>query len=102
MKKFLIIICVILIDINILFAEEPMDCVSATTPLTNEIGGLYKPATGNLHVLLVFAQFSDDNYLPTNSYWQTGSAPANMNNWIDETWSSNPTQGSLTHYFNVM
>lgn len=25
-----------------------------------------------------------------------------MNNWVDQTWSSTPTQGSLTHYFNEM
>ncbi|MBA4320577.1 MAG: hypothetical protein C0412_19455, partial [Flavobacterium sp.] len=25
-----------------------------------------------------------------------------MNDWVDQTWSSNPTQGSLTHYFNEM
>jgi hypothetical protein len=25
-----------------------------------------------------------------------------MNSWVDEAWSSNPTQGSMTHYFNAM
>lgn len=25
-----------------------------------------------------------------------------MQGWVDQTWSSNPTQGSMTHYFNDM
>ncbi|MFA8342906.1 MAG: T9SS type A sorting domain-containing protein, partial [Rhodothermaceae bacterium] len=65
-------------------------------------GGHALPSIGNLHILIVFAEFPDDNYQPSNSRWIKGQAPANMNGWIDQTWSASPTQGSLTHYFNEM
>ncbi len=103
MKKIsLALVFVLLMDVYILLAADNPDCVDATTALTTHIGGRYKTASGNLHILIIFAQFLDDNYQPTNSYWPVDSDPANMNNWVDQTWSSNPTQGSLTHYFNEM
>lgn len=68
---------------------------------SGEIGGLYLPSEGTIKVLFIFAQSPDDNFTG-NSSWPLGQAPSNMNNWVDETWSSNPTQGSMTHYFNEM
>jgi len=65
-------------------------------------GGLWLPSKGNMHVLIVFAEFSDDKYDTTNIRLVKGQAPQNMTNWVDQTWSSSPTQGSLTHYFNEM
>ncbi|MBU1679431.1 MAG: hypothetical protein KKD86_11385 [Bacteroidetes bacterium] len=65
-------------------------------------GGLWLPSKGNMHVLVVFAEFPDDKYDTTNTRWVKGQAPQNMTSWVDQTWSSNPSQGSLTHYFNEM
>lgn len=65
-------------------------------------GGLWLPSRGNMHVLIVFAEFPDDRHDTTNTRWVKGQTPQNMTNWVDQTWSSNPTQGSLTHYFNEM
>ncbi|MGD8782147.1 MAG: T9SS type A sorting domain-containing protein [Ignavibacteria bacterium] len=69
---------------------------------TGDTDGYALPSHGQIHVLIVFAQFSDDNYDIYNSDWQKGSAPANMNSWIDQTWSSSATAYSLTDYFNQM
>lgn len=65
-------------------------------------GGYKLSSIGNLNILIVFAEFSDDNYKTNDTRWVKGQAPQNMNKWIDQTWSSNPTQGSFTHYFNEM
>ena len=67
-----------------------------------QIGGYLLPSEGTIKVLFVFAQFPDDNHLPSHSSWIKGQAPTNMQNWADQTWSANPTQGSMTHYFNEM
>ncbi|MCP5062474.1 MAG: hypothetical protein GY936_08430 [Ignavibacteriae bacterium] len=77
-------------------------CVSSTTGYTYGAGGFKLPSIGELNVLIVFAELSDDNYLTTDSRWITEHAPNDMNNRVDQTWSTNPTQGSLTHYFNEM
>lgn len=67
-----------------------------------DAGGYSLPSIGDLHVLIVFAEFPDDNYDTSNPRWIKGQAPTNMNDWIDQSWSTTPTQGSLTHYFNEM
>jgi hypothetical protein len=66
-----------------------------------QIGGYVLPSEGTINVLFIFAQFPDDNWDIYNSSWSRGQAPANMQNWVDQIWSANPTQGSMTHYFNL-
>ncbi|MFA3784169.1 hypothetical protein ABRY23_14005 [Melioribacteraceae bacterium 4301-Me] len=84
-----------------LFGQE-FNCITASIQeVPAQSRGRWLPSEGTINVLIVFAEFSDDNYDIYNSRWVKGSAPQNMNNWVDQTWSSNPTQGSLTHYFNV-
>ena len=85
-----------------LFAQND-NCVSASiqqVPIQSK--GRWLPSEGTLNVLIVFAEFPDDKFDTTNTKWIKRNAPQNMNSWIDQTWSSNPTQGSLTHYFNEM
>ena len=67
-----------------------------------QIGGLILPSTGKVNVLVIFSQFPDDNFDTNNTQWPKGKAPFDKNNWINKNWTSNPTQGSLTHYFNDM
>ncbi|MDY0082547.1 MAG: T9SS type A sorting domain-containing protein [Ignavibacteriaceae bacterium] len=69
---------------------------------SGQVGGLYKTSEGTIRVLFVFAQFPDDNYDINNVTWPKGQAPADMQSWVDNTWSATPTQGSMTHYFNDM
>ena len=64
--------------------------------------GIILPSIGTVNILLVFAQFPDDSYDTANVLWPKGQAPADENKWINETWTDNPIQGSLTHYFNDM
>jgi len=99
-STLLIILCVFsLIAQEIPFNEsfEP----SGVT-YTYGAGGYKLPSIGTINILLVFAEFPDDNYDTTNTRWIKNSPPTNMANWVDETWSTNPTIGSLTHYFNTM
>ncbi|MHB8905748.1 MAG: T9SS type A sorting domain-containing protein [Melioribacteraceae bacterium] len=85
-----------------LFAQE-YNCITVSLPaVAAQNKGRFLPSEGIINVLIVFAEFPDDNYDINNARWVKGNAPQNMNNWIDQTWSSNPTQGSLTHYFNEM
>lgn len=65
-------------------------------------GGYKLPSEATVNLLLIFAEFPDDQYQITNSRWVKGQPPQNMGNWIDLNYSSNPTQGSLTHYFKDM
>jgi hypothetical protein len=83
---------------------EEMNCITnyTETNWNGQIGGLYLPAEGTIKVLLVFAQFPDDNHDVNNISWTKNQAPADMNNWVDETWSANATTGYLTDYFNDM
>ena len=68
----------------------------------NQIGGYALPSEGTINVLVVFAQFPDDNYDIGNSSWPKGGNPGNYTNWVDQTWTGNPTPWSLTDYFNQM
>ena len=110
MKNFYVFLLTFLLSAGLLFASAPPDtvysCVSTAGGQTTQVGGLYLPSTGTINVLIIFAQFPDDNYDINNSSWPKGGAPLNPingnNTWIDQTWSTNPTQGSLTHYFNEM
>ena len=64
--------------------------------------GMWLPSIGEINVLFIFTQFPDDNYDTLNSRWPKGSEPIDIGKWVDEKWSENPTQGSMTHYFNEM
>ena len=67
-----------------------------------ETKGIYLPSIGEINVLFIFVQFPDDRLEPANTIWPKDGEPANMKKWVDEKWSSNPTPGSMTHYFNEM
>ena len=66
--------------------------------------GYTLPSEGNIHVLFIFAQFPDDNFMPDDARWKKGDEPQRMkeNTWVDSTWNENATPGSMTDYFNVM
>jgi len=108
MKKLMLIILLLCLIIS--FDAKAGDysyrtvneIVGTSSGYTYGGGGYAITATGSLKVLIIFAEFPDDNYDINNSRWVKGNAPANMSSWVDATWSSSPTQGSLTHYFNVM
>lgn len=61
--------------------EEQMMCLTSA-PTTATPYGYILPSIGTVNVLMVFAQFPDDNYDINNSIWIKGQSPANMNNWI--------------------
>ncbi len=72
--------------------------------LKDQPGGIDLPATGSIHTLFIFARFPDDKYLPDDKRWPAGDAPARMKDhtWVDSVWTSSPTTGSMTDYFNQM
>jgi len=98
-SKLLSIVIYLLLIANVsTFSQEKLlNCVSSEPPPGNEL-----PSIGTVNVLVVFAQFPDDKYDTTNSLWEKGQAPSNINNWVSESWTASPGQGSLTHYFNDM
>lgn len=72
------------------------------TAYNGQIGGYLLSSSGQLNILIIFVQFPDDSFDINNPYWPKGQAPTNASQWINQTWSINPIQGSLTHYFNDM
>jgi hypothetical protein len=85
-----------------LFAQV-YNCVTVSVQeVPAQSKGRWLPSEGTINVLIIFAEFPDDNYDINNMRWVKSNSPQNMNNWVDQTWSANPTQGSLTHYFNEM
>lgn len=106
MKKFYLafVLIYIFMYINLSAQDSTMLCM-ATAPeniSVNQIGGYLLPSEGTINVLFIFAQFPDDNFDTSNSTWVKGQAPIDMQGWVDQTWTTNPTQGSMTHYFNEM
>ena len=93
----LVIFLLLLLSTSVFSQEILMNCVASDDPPGNRL-----PSIGAVNVLIVFAQFPDDNYQKTDSIWVKGQPPSDMNSWINQTWTSNPIQGSLTHYFNDM
>ncbi|MCH7723745.1 MAG: hypothetical protein IIC76_10520 [Bacteroidetes bacterium] len=106
MKKFAFIFLLLFYfgAIYLQAQSEELLCTSAGVEFTlgGQIGGYVLPSEGTINVLFVFAQFPDDNHDTSNTTWVKGQPPANMQSWVDQSWSANPTQGSMTHYFNEM
>ena len=104
MKKLAILIILICL-LSFVYSEEfnkiPI-LPRATAKYLPCSGGLYLPSIGDIHIMIIFAEFPDDTYETSDPRWIKGYPPADMNNWIDPTWTGNPTQGSLTHYFAEM
>ncbi|HSD64441.1 MAG TPA: hypothetical protein VLB50_11600 [Ignavibacteriaceae bacterium] len=93
MKKLcLSILLSVIITINIISQSK------------DQPGGRDLPSTGSIHVLFIFAQFPDDNFLPQDQRWPRGGVPERMKNktWIDSAWNPNATPWSMTDYFNQM
>jgi len=85
--------------------EDPNKSMTLALSSSDQPGGYVLPSEGTVNVLVVFSKFPDDNYDTTNTVWPrngTTGDPQNMSSWVDPSWSSNPTTGSLTHYFNDM
>lgn len=105
MKLYLLACILILLLLDIRAQVDQMNCVEENeraAEYQGQIGGYLLPSSGTLNVLIVFCQFPDDNYNIYDPYWQKGSPPANMNQWVNQTWTINPITGSFTHYFNDM
>ena len=88
--------------LSVSFSQNQPCGMTGTSSPSSQVGGRYKPSTGTFKVLVIYAQFSDDNTDISNPNWVQGQAPTFMNGTIDSTWSSNPTSGSMTDYFNQM
>lgn len=107
MKQSLIILLTILSFLfqkNIFSQFEVYNYFQGDMPAINyndQIGGYVLPSEGTLKVLFIFAKFPDDGYTGY-SKWPLGGDPQNYTTWLDETWTGNPTTGSLTDYFNQM
>ncbi|MCL6495908.1 MAG: hypothetical protein K6T54_14190 [Ignavibacterium sp.] len=81
-----------------------LNCISGNREQTynGQIGGYALSSSGSMNILIIFVQFPDDSFDINNPYWPKGQAPSNSSQWLDQRWSTSPTQGSLTHYFNDM
>ncbi len=104
MRHFFKMILSVFVLFSNSFSSQPDEfCgMQGTTTPSSQLGGRYKPASGTFKVLVIYAQFTDDNTDISNPNWVKGQAPTYMNGTVDETWSANPTSGSMTHFFNDM
>ncbi len=91
------------LSLPIIFLFIFINFVHVSMPQINS-RGYALPAQGNIHVLFIFAQFPDDNYMPDDPQWKKGDEPQRMkdNTWVDSTWNEKATPWSMTDYFNVM
>lgn len=71
-------------------------------PLT-QTGGAYIPSSGTLRVLMVFIDFSDDSYQPSNPTWPVGQGPNYLSQIIDPD-ENQPSDliNNVTTYFRDM
>ncbi len=62
------------------FSLQPDDfCgMQATAGSSSQLGGRYKPASGTFKVLVIYAQFSDDNTDINNTNWVKGQSPSDL------------------------
>jgi len=103
-KLFLIVVALFLTGYELKSQDLlKVSCnLQVTAPMSAQRGGRYITASGTLNVLFVYVQFPDDNFLPSNTDWPKGQAPTFMNATVDAVWSTNPTPGGFTDYFNQM
>ncbi len=86
-----------------LFSLIPFNILPQGKVENSQPGGLFLPSEGEITVMIVFVQFPDDNFIPPNNdQWPRGGNPSNMDKWLDEEWTGQPTPGSMTDYFNQM
>jgi hypothetical protein len=85
-------------------ANHLNSCISNQTEIRGEFqrGGLILPSVGTINVLIIFAQFPDDNYEILSAHWPKNRPPSDMKNWVEESWKNKPKEGYLTHYYNEM
>lgn len=69
---------------------------------TERTGGKYLPSEGNVHALLIFAQFPDDRYEPAESNWKLNQPPDYMSTFIDPSTDKISHNGNLSCYFDDM
>jgi parallel beta-helix repeat protein len=114
MKKCFTLVLIIFLFLNKILLGQPATCAFEKHPYahlskTNSImkttshpaDGAYITAHGTLRVLVVFAQFLDDNSTVTG--WTSGSAPDSMSTFIDSTTSQNSTNYcNITNYYKKM
>ena len=72
---------------------------------SDQVGGRYitsKTPNSFLRMLIIFAQFPDDNWDTSWAEWPKGEAPLYIHNFIDSTTAEMSTTGNITQYFRVM
>jgi len=94
-------LCFIIPSGNFVYGLNKTKSVNEKSDTINN-GGYYLSSTGTIKILIIFTQFPDDNFDTANLSWPKNGSPYNINKWVDSIWTSNPTKGSLTHYFNEM
>lgn len=63
MKKFLFMLLYIIQGIGLAQSNFD-DCVpDDQVPWNGQVGGKWLPSTGNINILVIFAEFPDDNYI---------------------------------------
>ncbi len=105
MKKFAYILFILNLSITSVYdvkgqiSEVLCGTIQATPPPYFPNQGLYLTAKDTLHVLIIYAQFPDDNYDINNSNWTKNQPPIFLQTFIDSTADQNSQDGNLTHYF---
>lgn len=95
MKKVLILVVAIFLSNSTIIGSSGED-VCGTTGVSS---GKYLPTSGNIKILVIFAQFKDDPNTDTTG-WTKDTYPSWANTFINETPNGNYPWYNLSHYFN--
>lgn len=101
MNKNFITILVLITFTGYIYPQIYAPCgTNETETLSVERGGRYKTATGNIHALIVFAQFKDDNF--SSPSWPLNQMPDWADDFIESSPCSTFSTNNLTQYFYEM
>lgn len=107
--NFLVLVLILFFPFqnNIRSQSERMNISASNTkfPEFDRPGGRYIPSkTQNsfFRILVIFAQFPDDEWNIAWPEWPKGHAPAYINDFIDSTVSEHSNTGNITQYFRAM
>ncbi len=90
----------LLFSLSIIFSQNLIassDEVCGTTSIA--ASAPYLPTTGNIKILVIFAQFKDDPNTDNNG-WAKNSYPSWANNFINSSAGGSYPWNNLSHYFN--
>ena len=94
----------LLFSLSIIFSQNLIASSDDVCGTTSGSAAPYLPTTGNIKILVIFAQFKDDPDISStgSTGWAKNSYPSWANNFINSSPDGSYPWNNLSHYFNEM